>query len=223
MADLSEYRVIVSPFLMSLDEYGLRERLKAWIEGGGTWIVGPLCDVRTEHAAKFKDAPYGSLEEWAGIRSRYQVPGEPREFGIRWPDGRESTGSIWYDGFELHGAEALAEYTEYPFEALAAVARKQMGRGRIIVLGTMIQPEDMQRLVLDVARDAGVSPVAEASDNLLVIPREGSRFKGMVIVETENRPGTVSLPSPMTDLITGNSHTRTVDVPAYAVMVLVGK
>ena len=33
--------------LEALDEEGLRKRLRAWIKAGGTWIVGPLADVRT--------------------------------------------------------------------------------------------------------------------------------------------------------------------------------
>lgn len=220
LADLSGYRVIVSPFLISLDEFGLRERIKAWVEGGGTCVVGPLSDIRTQHATKYTHAPYGSLEEWAGVRSRYEVPGDPREFGVRWADGRESIGSLWYDGLELRGAKALATYTEYPFEGLAAVTEHRVGKGRIIVLGTMPQPEDMQSLLASICAESGVSPAAEASDNLVVVRREGDAGDGLAVVEVENRAGALTLPEPMTDLITGTRYQGTIDVPPYGVLML---
>lgn len=216
MADMSRYRIIFSPFLPALDEHGLRERLKSWIEAGGTWIVGPLSDNRTLHATKFTHSPYGSLEDWAGVRSRHEIPADPREFSLRWADGRESQGSIWYDGLELRGAEALAEFTEYPFQGLAAVTRRRMGKGQVIMLGTMPQPAELQALLME----AGASPVAQAPENLMVVPRTGSGGQGLVVVEVENRLGTLTLPSPMTNLLTGKEVRGTVDVSQYAVMVL---
>ncbi|HET6455846.1 MAG TPA: beta-galactosidase trimerization domain-containing protein, partial [Armatimonadota bacterium] len=227
MADLEPYKMIFSPFLAALDEprgiegkEGLRKRLRAWIKAGGTWIVGPLADVRTMAGVKFTHSPYGSLEEWAGVYCKYEIPGDPHEFGIRWNDGRESEGSVWYDGLELRGAEALATYTNGPLAGLAAVTKCTLGKGQIIMLGTMPQPEDLKALLLSIAKEAGVTPVADASENLVVIPREGSGIKGLVAIEVENRPATLTLPSPMTDLLTGKSRKGKVEVPAYGVMVL---
>ncbi len=218
--DLTPYKMVLSPFLPALDEAGLRERLKAWIEEGGTWIVGPLSDVRTIHATKFTHAPYGSLEEWGGVRCRYEIPADPREFGLSWWDGRSSAGSVWYDGFELCGAEALATYTEYPLEGLAAVARRKVGKGQIIILGTLPQPEDFQKLLLMIGSDIGVQPVAEASPNLVVVPREGSGGNGLAVVEVENQPASLVLPSSMIDLLTGKSYEGTINIAPYGVMVL---
>ena len=223
MADLDSYRMIFSPFLAALDEEGLRKRLRAWIKAGGTWIVGPLSDVRTIDGTKFTHSPYGSLEEWAGVYCKYEIPGDPHEFGIKWADGHESEGSVWYDGLELRGAEALATYSNGPLAGLAAATRCTLGKGQIIMLGTMPQPEDLKVLLLTIAKEAGVTPVADASENLVVIPREGSGIKGLVAIEVENRPASLNLPSPMTDLLTGKSRKGKVEVPAYGVMVLVGK
>ncbi len=219
-ADLSPYKVIYTPFLPALDEVGLRERLQKWIEAGGTWIAGPMTDIRTPDAAKFKDRPFGSLEEWAGVYCKYDVPAMTRKVQVRWADGRESEGSTWFDGFELRGAETLATYGGWPVEGLAAVTRHSMGKGRVVVIGTVLPPQDLQALILSVCKDAGVTPVAQASDNLLVVPRSGSAGQGMVVVEYEDRPATLELPSPMTDLITGATHSGALDLPPYTVMVL---
>lgn len=219
MVDLSPYRLILSPFLPALDEEGLRERMKSWIEDGGTWIVGPLSDIRTADATKFTKAPYGSLEEWAGVYCKYEIPGDPRDFSLRWADGRESNGSVWYDGLEARDAEILAEYTEGPLKGLAAATRRNMGKGRIIVLGTMPVAEDWRRLVLDIGAGLGITPVADASDNLLVVPRDGT-MDGMIVVEIEGKPGWITLPEPMHDLIARRTLDGTIEVGPYGVMVL---
>lgn len=220
ISELARYWMILSIFLSTLEEKDLRERLKNWIEAGGTWVVGPLSDIRTLHATKFKHAPYGSLEKWAGVRCRYEIPGDPHDFKFRWADGRESQGSIWYDGLELCGAEALATYTEGPFSGLATVTRHKMGKGQIIMLGTMPQSQDLQKLILSIGEETRIRPVAEASNNLLVVPRDGQGGKGLVVVELENCPAKLFLRHQVKDLLTGRKYDNKIDIKPYSVMVL---
>jgi beta-galactosidase GanA len=221
-ADLSAYKLIITPFMPTLDDEGLRARLKDWIEAGGTWIAGPFTDIRTKHATKFPHGPYGSLEEWAGVYCKYEVPGEPRDFGIRWSDGRESTGSLWYDILELRGAEAIATYSEGEFEGYAAITHRKMGKGQVILLGTLPKWEDLQALLRTVGEEVNIAPAADASENLMVVPRSGNGGSGMVIVEIEHKPGYIVLPTPMTDLLTGESHQGRTEIAPYTVMVLQG-
>lgn len=221
-ADLDPYRVVFSPYLPALDQGGLRERLLAWIRAGGTWIAGPFTDVRTLDGTKYTHAPFGSLEKWGGVRCKYEIPGDPRGFKFRWADGRETKGSIWHYGFELRGAEALATFTDNELDGLAAVTRRRLGKGQIILLGTMPSVEDLQRLLLEIAGEAGVKPVAEASPNVLAVPRAGKAGKGMVVIEYEHKAGSLTLPRPMTDLLTGKRHSGVVELAPYSVMVLKG-
>ncbi len=219
-ASLEPYQLVCSPFLPTLDEASLRERLLAWIEAGGTWVAGPLTDVRDLHATKYRHAPYGSLEDWAGVRCRYQIPGDPREFGLRWEDGSVSHGSVWYDGLELQDGEALALYTEGPLEGLAAAVRRRIGRGQIVLLGTMPTPEDLRDLLMRLGREAGVAPTTEATSNLLVVPREGPAGRGVIVLELDHREGALTLLASATDLLTGARYDGRVQVPPYGVMVL---
>jgi len=215
-ADLAAYSVIVCPFMATLDQGGLRQRLRAWIEAGGTSVVGPMTDIRNIDLAKYTHAPFGCLEEWTGVRCKQSLPGIPREFGLRWTaDGRETTGSAWYDGFEAGGAEVLAEYTDGPNAGLAAVTRSKLGNGQVILLGTMPQPDHLTALLISL----GAVPVADASPNLLVVPREGDTA-GLVAVELEGRPATLTLPSPMRDVLSGDTRSGALALRPYAVVVL---
>ena len=219
-ADVESYRLICSPYLPSLEEAGVGPRMLEWVERGGTWIVGPFSDVRTAEATKYRHAPLGCLEDWAGAFVRYSLPGDPRSFALRWADGVESGGSVWFDALEPRGSEAMATYTEGPLAGLAAVTQRQVGKGRIVLLGTVPVAGDFQRLLLGLAAAAGIAPVAEASANLMVVPRRGRAGEGVIAVELANQPAQLTLPRPARDLLTGLGHSGQVQVKPYGVMVL---
>jgi beta-galactosidase len=191
------------------------------MEAGGTWVAGPFTDIRNAEAAKFQHAPYGVLEEWAGVTNVYEIPGDPRQFKSVWARGGGFEGSLWYDSFELKGAEALATYTEGPMKGLAAVVTRKIGKGRIILLGTLPEPRALGELLLRAASDAGVAAPPSASPNLLVVPREGSAGRGIVAVELEGKPASLVLDAPATDLLTGREHAPgTLELAPFAVVVL---
>lgn len=219
-ADLAPYRMVVSAYLPALDEGGLRERILPWVQAGGTWVVGPLSDKRNLDAAKFVHAPYGSLEEWTGVRCKYEIPAREGAYALRWADGSTSTSSIWCDGLEPGKAEVLATYADGWLEGLAAVTSTRVGKGRIVVLATMPAPQATRALLARLAAEAGVEPAAKASEHLLVVPRQGAAGRGAVAVETHGEPATLELSAPATDLVTGRRHEGRVKVAPYGVMVL---
>jgi beta-galactosidase GanA len=84
----------------------------------------------------------------------------------------------------------------------------------------MPQPCALAKAVLDIAGQAGVAPVAEASPNLLVVPREGKAGEGWVVVELQRQSGSLTLPRPATDLLTRRKLSGKIEIPPYGVMVL---
>ncbi|MBM3290254.1 MAG: hypothetical protein FJY92_08900, partial [Candidatus Hydrogenedentes bacterium] len=219
-SSLDGYGLVYSPFLPALDESGLRERLLAWIKAGGTWVAGPFTDIRTVDGAKFPHAPFGSLEEWAGVYCAYEIPGEPRDFSVRWCDGREIDGSLWYAGFEATRAAVLAWYTDGPLEGLAAVTETPVGKGRIVVLGTLPPVGEMQRLLLHLAARCEILPVCNASSNVLAVPREGDVQRGLIVMEIEDRPGRCILPEAAWDILSGAEYSGKIELAPCQVLVL---
>jgi beta-galactosidase GanA len=219
-ADLGPYRMVCSPLLASLEEAGLIDRLREWIQDGGTWVAGPLTDIRNLDAAKYTHAPFGYLEELAGVRGVYHLPGKPEDFALRWTDGTDSKGSLWYDSFEPAGASALATYAGGPLDGLAAVTHRRLGKGQIILLGTLPPAQDLQRLLLEAAGQSDVAQAAGASDNVLAVPRSGPGGAGLVAVELQDKPGTLSLDRPAMDLLSGKRCSGQIELKPYAVRVL---
>ena len=214
---LDDYSVVMSPFLPTLEEGDLIERLKAWIEAGGTWIAGPLTDIRTIHGTKYRHAPFGVLEDWGGVYNLNQIPCDLADFRIRWPDGAERPASVWYDSFEPRGAEPLATYIDGPVSGQMAISMKEMGKGRVVVLGTM--PDE--RLFANLPLMFDVPRAAEASENVLVVPRSGEAGEGMVAIELTNSPGSLQLDRPAKDILTGQHFFGEVKMDPWGVRVLV--
>ena len=219
-ADLTPYRLVLSPYLPSLEEDDVGKRALDWVRGGGTWTVGPLSDIRTRHATKYGHAPLGHLEKWTGVRSVYQIPSAPRDFAYRWADDTETTGSVWYDAYEAPDIDTLATYTEGPMAGLAAVTRTAIGNGSIVILGTTPHPEDLVKLVDTIAPETGVNPVAGASPNVLVVPRSGDAGEGLVAVEVQNQPARVALDRPGYELLSEEHVEGTLELNPYAVAVV---
>ena len=117
-------------------------------------------------------------------------------------------------------AQAMAEYSEGPLQGLAAVTRTRIGKGEIILLGTLPLPADLSKLILTLAQERGVKPVAKGKENILLIPREG-KYQGLIVIELNNQQGRFQLNQPMTDLLTGQRYSPgEVIVPPYGLLVL---
>jgi beta-galactosidase GanA len=103
---------------------------------------------------------------------------------------------------------------------LSGITRRRVGKGQIVVLGTLPTPEDLSALLCRLANDSGVSPAAQASPSLLVVPRAGSAGSGVVVVELEHQPATLHLVHPATDLLSNQVYVGDLSIEPYGVRVL---
>ena len=206
------YRVIFSPFLTTLDR-DLLDRMTAWVTAGGTWIAGPMTDILTADTVRPTAAPMFSLEPLCGARIRYQSPLDNPTITATWADGSPCGVSLTYDALEPIDCEVLATYSGGEFAGMAAITRRQVGAGQIILLGSLPDAEGVRRL-------CGIPPILTASENLCVSAREGA-VCGITVAELENRAGEITLPRPYRDLLTNRVLVGTVTVAPYGVLVLI--
>ncbi len=210
---LDGYKVVLSPFLSCADENGLRERITQWVEAGGTWIAGPMTDIMDADVRRYTSAPFSFLEELAGVYVKYQKPIPNDVFRAQWKKDGDCRISMWYDAFEpKEGTESLAHYTSSEFAPYSVITERRVGKGRVILVGSVLSYGDILRLV-------GLPPVAEASENVVLTERTGKE-SGIIAVETGNREGFVRLDGQYTDLLTGISCTGLVRLAPYQVLVL---
>ncbi len=221
-ADLEGYKVLLSPFLLTLEDgeqLDLAARIGAWVRQGGVWIVGPMTDIRTEYGANYKTAPFGMLERLTGVTCLYQVPDNEGRITCRWMSGEPFSGSRWYDVF-AEDADALVRISagHSALENKPVVLRKQVGRGQVILLGTLPESREMER-ILRLALEAAGVPLPQVTGQVTVIPRKGAQQAGLILAETGGAAATYTLPAPMLDLETGEQVSGTVPLDPYQVRI----
>ena len=133
-------------------------------------------------------------------------------FTAKWSDGEKLNISDCYDAFECKDCESLAMYDGFDFDGYTVVAQKQYGKGKIVLLGSVISKDGLRKLV---AR----KPIFEASANVNLTQRVG-RQNGVIVIETEAKEGYVVLDREYTDMISGKTLSRRVTVSPYEVLVL---
>jgi len=207
---LEGYSFVLSPFLPVADENGFKERVTKWIECGGTWIVGPMTDIMDESVSKPADSPYTFLEELAGVYTKYQIPVDNGVFKAQWQDGAECSVSECFDAFELKkGTKSLAAYTAGELAPLSVITERRIGKGKIILVGSVISHSDILKLI-------NIPPIAEASSNIILTERDC----GITAVETENKRGYVVLDGEYTEIITNKKLKGKTEVAPYGALVL---
>jgi beta-galactosidase GanA len=207
----------------SLEREGLYDRIEEWVKAGGTWVVGPITDIRTVNGGHYTKSATGRLEEWTGAVLTDSVPDKDNHVVCSWQNGDPFSGYGMLQLFQVpEDAEVLASVTGgvYPSLGGKAVAfRKPFGKGQIIVLGTTPDAEGLARL-LDVA--CRYTPVRRFrfEGNVTVAPRNGTAGEGLAVVEHRGEPASITLDEPMTDLITGNRLEGKVELKPFDVLIL---
>ncbi len=216
---LDGYKVVISPFLACADEHGFKEKIIEFVKNGGTWIVGPMSDIVDGNLKQYTDAPYGFLEELCGVYTKYRKPIDNDVFKAVFRDGEKLGISACFDAYEISDSDnsvmSLARYDGGEFDGLSVITRTKVGKGSVILVGSMIGKKDLLRLV-------NMPPIAEASDNVVLTERVDKNGKpcGIIAVETENKAGYVVLDGEYRDLISGRLLTGKVDINPYDVSVV---
>ena len=220
-ADISDYKMIITHRHLTLEEGDFLQKIMPWVENGGTWVVGPYTDIFTEHLAKYKNAPYGHLEDWARVRREFYVPAPngnmPGASNVPLPtlvmaDGSEAepVANLNFDALTpSEGVKVLASYkqgTDY-VEGYAAITETKVGKGRIILMGTQLATADYRKFIKNVALECGIQPVCQGNDTVEVNLLEGEYGAVFTAIECGGLGGSLTFPFDCTNIDTGESYT----------------
>jgi len=165
-ADWRKYETVYSPYLTAIDD-ATQAKLEKYVEGGGTWVLGPLSACYTVEATGHRDAAYGAaFEKWLGVHVRHRM--SPGAATLQDADGRSSGCRWWCDAYETTGNQrVLACYAGGQIDGFAAVVECPIGQGRVILLGT--QPGDAW--LRDFIQAHAPKPAVIADAGVVVIDR----------------------------------------------------
>lgn len=227
---LDKYKALFSPMMMTLEEGDLAARIRAWVEAGGVWVAGPITDVRNSIGAHYLDQATGMLEKWLGVRLDHAIPSDCTVLKLEWCDRHaeiekpaEINGhsrnwlEVWADSPKIEPIVKIAEGNS-ALNGRTVVGRVRVGRGEVILCGWTPTAGELARIAGMALADAGARRF-ETTGELVVAPRRGEAGEGVIVCEIADKPATVRLPEPMTDLLTGLRHEGVVNVAPYDVMV----
>ena len=215
---IDEYKLIFSPMVMTLEDGKLGQRMAEWVKKGGTWVVGPLTDVRDINGARYRDRFYGMLEELTGVKFCYSAPDREGNIQVRWNDGDSFKSGTWYEMSDASEAKSLVEvvggHSAIMGKSVCSVAK--VGEGRVIMLGTLPSGHAMRRIITIACEYADVGR-PEVEGRIMVANRDD---KGLILCEYACKPASIILHRPAMDLITGVRYEGKVELKPYDVMVL---
>lgn len=221
---LDGYKLLFTPFVPSLLDNNMGERIAAWVRDGGVWVVGPSTDIRDNEGARFKDRPFGMLEEFAGVKWCFSLPDGKDGTECALVTGEKFEGSDWFELFEADGDElaCVSKAAHSAADGKAVFLKKRVGRGCVFVLGTLPSYETMKNYIIPEAlREAGISHDDGQGDSFMVIDREGAAdIKGKIILEYAQKGGEYTLPYPARDVLTGKILSGRIEIAPYQVLVL---
>ncbi|MCH5161087.1 MAG: beta-galactosidase [Clostridiales bacterium] len=210
---LDKYKVVVSPFLCHAQEFDFYERITEFVEKGGTWIVGPMTDIVDANVTKYIDAPHSFLEQTVGVYTKYSKPIDSDAFGAKWSDGRPLKLSTCFDAYETDDKTiSLAKYSGGEFDGLTVIAKRNIGKGSVILLGSVPTHDDVRALT-------GLKPILAASDNVSLTMRDGD-VRAIIAIELENCTGYIELDGTYKDRLGGKIMSGRVTLAPYTVLVL---
>lgn len=191
--DFSDKKVLLTPFLTCLENDDLSARILSWVKEGGTWITGPLTDIRTAAHSKYTESATGITEKAADVTIQFTTPAfDPNdpayvEIGLNYSGASVKAEQLCFDALTPgKTAETLMTYeNESYFDGYSAVTQTPYGKGKIVVLGCLPAEVALVALAKNLCEEKNIRPICEASRNLSVIKRTGKAGTIYAVVETE--------------------------------------
>jgi beta-galactosidase len=202
--------------------------MKSWVEAGGTLVLGPMSGYRDEEWTAFTDHALGDIEPWSGIEVHARLPigGTPKlpvPVKLRWSDAGsnyESPADLWQETLSSKSGRVLATYVNGLADSKPAIIEARTGKGKVVILGTDPGPDALGKLLLRLAGEAGIKPMAQGEPGVIVSPRAAGNASGWVVVNVAGTPKKITLESGGVDLLSGREKPRTLELAPYDVVVI---
>ena len=229
--DLSGYDILFAPILPMLTR-DVKTRIKKWVEKGGIFVMGPMTGYRSDEWTAFKNHAYGDFGIWTGItvESRIPVGTERRAAEIPLMLNPESVPaleraecSLISDALSSETGRVLARYESGMHDGQAAIIENQVGKGKVVVLGTDPGAVNYGRIARYYSKQAGIEPIATGDGGVVLIPRAGKKGRGLVVDNLANKTKVIHAPvNGFKDLISGRTlNSELLELGPYQVLVLV--
>ncbi|MBR6771973.1 MAG: beta-galactosidase [Clostridia bacterium] len=219
--DLDKYKLVFTPTAFTIEEHGFAERITKWVENGGVWVTGPMSDIRTSIGTKYKNSPYGFLEEITGSKLSYILPDDNGLITLENELGENVRGSSVYELFEEGDFDPILTVKSGHSAIVGKCAAfvRSLGKGYVIVLGTLPEETELVRIMKKAAGLAS-SRVYDADDGLMITRRVCGEDELYIAASVGGKAGEFRFEGKYTDIISGESFESAVKLVPFDIKVL---
>ncbi|MEW6048277.1 MAG: beta-galactosidase [Bacillota bacterium] len=234
-AELFRYRMVVAP-LMRIVTPSLQKRLEEYVRAGGALLATFHSGLTDENDRVHLGGYPGLLRGLCGVWvEEFDVlpPGQLTTVSVREPYAMlagEYKAELWCDVIHPEGARVLATFGADYYAGMPALTEHLVGKGRVIYVGTALEPKGVYDLVGWLASVQGVRPVLGAPEGVEVVRRwhpagpdgqQPSQAEPVLFLLNHNpSPASVLLERDYVDLLTGEPCRGELALPSREVRVL---
>jgi beta-galactosidase len=238
--NLRRYKVVVAPTLHVVAP-SIVENLEGFVQGGGILILTARSGFKNlDNLAT--QVPPGPLTRLAKVRvteSTLLQADQLTWFGFPSEDGSyrassenlirsvtpdwlgEYKAKAWADVLEPDGAQTLFQYKQDYYAGRAAVTVADYGKGKVIYVGTLLEPRFYSELARRACEWAKLGLGPEIPPGVDFAVREGKQHTFTFVLNFSADPKFVTLPGKYRDVLSGKSFDGQVNVPSLDLCILV--
>jgi len=221
-SDLAPYKVVFTPVAYVLSE-AHAAKIRAFVQNGGVFVSNFRLGVKTDTSQIVRTPLPGLLRDLMGVSVDDYVPIYSAKLGVKFSSslmGPDAECGLWADILQPSSAEVLATYTSGAYAGRAAITTNNFGKGKAIYIGADLDTASLTRVLRSLMASVGIKPVLEVPAGVEVTVRRSDRKQWIFLLNHTDATQTVPIPSPCTDLLTGEWRTGSVTLNAYGVRVL---
>ncbi len=223
--DLSRYKILCAP-VMYIVTPQQADRIRSFVEGGGTFIAGFRLGVKDEHSRMVNAPLPGLLGDVMGVELIDYQPIYSEKQGVKFSGplgGPDADCHIWADIIDPKKAEVLATYTGGDHEGKAAITSNGYGKGKAIYLGAQLEPADLARVLLTLLAMNGVKRSIDAPRGMEVTMRRSGGQTWTYLLNHTAKAQPVTLSGSYRDAFDQSPVSGAVHLEPYGVKVLTQK
>ncbi|WP_432991567.1 beta-galactosidase [Dactylosporangium sp. CA-233914] len=154
-----DYRLVLVPNLYQVTP-AAAANLAAYVEVGGTVVLGPFSGVADPDERIFTGGWPGPWQDVFGVRVEEHWPlPEGVVLDVDSAELGDFTASTWAEWAQARGADVVAQVRGGPLDGRPVVLRNRYGAGTAWYIATLPAAEALARLLARVCADTGVEPV----------------------------------------------------------------
>lgn len=214
-ADLSDYPLVIVPALYAMTETATTN-LHRYVKDGGVLVVSCFSGIVDERDVIHPGPHPGALRDVLGLTVEEFTPLHKSE-QVLLDNG--TTGDVWSEIITLRGAEAVSSYLDGPGTGRPAVTRHTTGRGSAWYVSTCLAADGLDTVLSQATEDTEL-PARDLPRDVEVVERVGSEGRYLFAINHTDEDATIPVAEQGTELLTGESATGQIRVPAGEVRVV---